>query len=82
MAAETLLPFVGRSREVELLRRRAESVTHEGRMIQLVRGPAGIGKTRLITEAVGGITAAVVWVRCWDDTGPLWAWEQVLDQLA
>ncbi|MFG2953903.1 LuxR C-terminal-related transcriptional regulator [Streptomyces sp. NPDC048291] len=43
-------PFTGREDELELVRR--SSVT--GRQGIVVTGPAGIGKTRLITEAVRG----------------------------
>ncbi len=47
--------------------------------MQLVRGPAGVGKTRLLREALD--EATTVWVRCWDDSSPLWPWRQVLHQL-
>jgi tetratricopeptide (TPR) repeat protein len=49
--------------------------------VQLVRGPAGIGKTRLLREALDPDQATTVWVRCWDDSSPLWPWHQVLQQL-
>ncbi len=79
---ESSLPFVGRATELSALRRRAEDVGGaSGRVVQLVRGPAGVGKTRLIGEALAGSTTPTVWVRCWDDSTAMWPWRQVLDQL-
>jgi len=79
---EASLPFVGRGIERSALRRRATDVTDStGRIVQLVRGPAGVGKTRLIGEALDGLATPTVWVRCWDDSRPMWPWTQVLAQL-
>ncbi|MEU6063997.1 MULTISPECIES: LuxR family transcriptional regulator AbsR2 [Streptomyces] len=49
-------PFTGREDELELIRR---SLT-AGRHGIVVSGPAGCGKTRLVTEAVGGTDGARV----------------------
>ena len=75
------LPFVGRTREADLLRRRATSAGSNLHTVQLVRGPAGIGKTRLVREALDTANVRTIWVRCWDDSAPLWPWRQVLAQL-
>lgn len=75
------LPFTGRTREADLLRSRAGSLGASRHTVQLVRGPAGIGKTRLLREALDSGDATTIWVRCWDDSSPLWPWHQVLHQL-
>ena len=75
------LPFTGRGREADLLRSSAANIGASRRTVQLVRGPAGIGKTRLLCEALDPGDATTVWVRCWDDSSPLWPWRQVLHQL-
>ena len=75
------LPFIGRTREADLLRRRAASIGSNPHVVQLVRGPAGIGKTRLVREALDTADRPTIWVRCWDDSSPLWPWRQVLAQL-
>ncbi|MEV7982803.1 LuxR C-terminal-related transcriptional regulator [Streptomyces sp. NPDC086519] len=49
-------PFTGREDELELVRRSSAA----GRQGVVVTGPAGIGKTRLITEAVRGTDCARV----------------------
>ncbi len=76
-----LLPFTGRAREADLLRGRADAIGTSRHTVQLVRGPAGIGKTRLLREALDPDQPTTVWVRCWDDSSPLWPWHQVLQQL-
>ena len=75
------LPFTGRAREADLLRGRADTIGTSRHTVQLVRGPAGIGKTRLLREALDPDQPTTVWVRCWDDSSPLWPWHQVLQQL-
>jgi tetratricopeptide (TPR) repeat protein len=80
--AATSLPFVGRAIELSALRRRALDVTGgQGHVVQMVRGPAGVGKTRLIGEVLAELTTPTVWVRCWDDSTPMWPWTNVLEQL-
>lgn len=75
-------PFVGRAAELAILRGRlADAAAGSGGLV-LVSGPPGIGKTRLVEEAVSD-TAAVVWGRCADDPGapPLWPWRRVVEAL-
>ncbi|RSN62601.1 LuxR family transcriptional regulator [Amycolatopsis sp. WAC 04182] len=75
-------PFVGRAAELAILRGRlADAAAGSGGLV-LVSGPPGIGKTRLVEEAVSDV-AAVVWGRCADDPGapPLWPWRRVVEAL-
>jgi DNA-binding CsgD family transcriptional regulator len=46
------LPFVGRSHELDAIRRLIERVRGGGSAIALVEGEAGIGKSRLVEEAL------------------------------
>jgi DNA-binding CsgD family transcriptional regulator len=74
--------FVGRRAELaELTARIAAAADGAGGLV-LLSGPAGIGKTRTVEEAVAG-APAVVWGRCVDDPGapPLWPWRRVLRAL-
>lgn len=75
------LPFIGRASEAATLRSRAIGLTSAARRIQLVKGAAGVGKTRLVAEALAGIDPKVIWVRCWDHSESLWPWLRVLEQL-
>ncbi|MFI6323410.1 LuxR C-terminal-related transcriptional regulator [Nonomuraea sp. NPDC050556] len=70
--------FVGRAPELALLR---TAIAERGRVV-LVSGPAGIGKSRLVAEAVSGVPG-VVWGRCVAEDGapPLWPWSRVLGGL-
>ena len=81
MRAGGPLPFVGRAREHDIVRGRATAFTDDVRRVQLIRGAAGVGKTRLVGEALTGLARRVVWVRCWDDSQALWPWRRVLEQL-
>ena len=57
--------FVGRSEEVELLRRAWQRVLDESRCeLVTIVGDAGVGKSRLIAELVAGIETRVVTGRC------------------
>ena len=58
------LPFVGRERELALLRALAEDPARISATIE-VSGPAGIGKTRLVREHVSAESSGrVVWESC------------------
>jgi class 3 adenylate cyclase len=57
--------FVGRERELEILREAWERVRAEGRCeLVTVVGDAGVGKSRLAVELLGAIEATVVRGRC------------------
>ena len=71
--------FVGRRAELASLRTRLATAGAAPGGLLLVGGPAGIGKTRLVEEAVRDAGAPTVWGRCVDDPGapPLWPWRAV-----
>ncbi len=75
-------PFVGRAAELAELTGRIVAAAGGAGGLVLLSGPAGIGKTRTVEEAVAG-APAVVWGRCVDDPGapPLWPWRRVLRSL-
>lgn len=72
-------PFVGRAVELADLRLSVPGAGNGSGGLVLVSGPAGIGKTRTVEEAVAS-APAVAWGRCVDDPGapPLWPWRRVL----
>ena len=80
-------PFVGRTRELEELRRGvAAAVAGRGGLISIV-GDAGIGKTRLASEAETVAIAAgarIRWARCWEGGGApaFWPWSVLVRALA
>ncbi|WP_369140094.1 helix-turn-helix transcriptional regulator [Modestobacter versicolor] len=78
-------PFVGRAAELADLREAVADARAGSGAVLLVAGPAGIGKTRLVEEAVAGVPDAVPvrWGRAVDDPGapPLWVWRRVLQDL-
>lgn len=82
-ADEAIESFIGRTREMELLRRGLDdAVAGRGRSI-LVVGDAGIGKTRLVAEFAAEARdrgALVLWGRCWEDSGApaYWPWLQLV----
>ena len=68
-------PFVGRGAELDLLRERLASAAAGRGGVLLVSGPAGIGKTRLVEEALGRDEGPAVGRGvCTDDRGapPFW----------
>ncbi|MGY1742635.1 MULTISPECIES: ATP-binding protein [unclassified Blastococcus] len=75
--------FVGRDAELAGLTARIAAAAAGSGGLVLLSGPAGIGKTRTVEEAVAGSPAPVVWGRCVDDPGapPLWPWRRVLRAL-
>ena len=72
-------PFVGRDSELASLRARLGAARTGTGGLVLVGGPAGIGKTRTIEEAMRE-APDVLWGRAVDDPGapPLWPWRRVL----
>jgi class 3 adenylate cyclase/tetratricopeptide (TPR) repeat protein len=76
--------FVGRERELEILREAWERVRAEGRCeLVTVVGDAGVGKSRLAVELLGAIEATVVRGRClpYGEGVTYWPVVEVLKQL-
>ena len=73
-------PFVGRRAELAELAARVAAAADGAGGLVLLSGPAGIGKTRTVEEALAGAPGTVAWGRCVDDPGapPLWPWRRVL----
>lgn len=82
-------PLVGRDQELHrLVTAAAGALTGHGH-VAAVLGPAGVGKTRLLTELAPGLETAfenldVVWSHCHPGEGvpPYWLWTQVLRRLS
>jgi len=74
--------FVGRGPELGLVLDRLDATGAGRGGVLLVSGPAGIGKTRLLEEALSryGGTALVGRGQCTDDPGapPFWPWSRAL----
>ncbi len=73
--------FVGRATELRALRAHASEATAGRGRIVFVAGDAGIGKTRLVTEALAELPRdRVVWGRCREAEGApaFWPWTQAL----
>ena len=74
--------FVGRGPELELVLDRLDATGAGRGGVLLVSGPAGIGKTRLVEEALSryGGSALVGRGQCTDDPGapPFWPWSRAL----
>ncbi|NEK58856.1 AAA family ATPase [Geodermatophilus sabuli] len=70
--------FVGRTAELAQLTAGIAAAAAGRGGLFLLSGPAGIGKTRTVEEAVAD-APAVAWGRCVDDPGapPLWPWRRV-----
>ncbi|MGY1804510.1 ATP-binding protein [Blastococcus sp. SYSU D00922] len=75
-------PFVGRTAELAELAAGIAAASDGRGGLLLLCGPAGIGKTRTVEEAVRA-APAVAWGRCVDDPGapPLWPWRRVVRSL-
>jgi tetratricopeptide (TPR) repeat protein len=81
--AEASALFVGRQREIDLLRGGCARLANGTGSLWLLSGEAGIGKTRLARELAGEAKRAgarVFWGRCWEVEGTpaFWPWTEVL----
>lgn len=79
-------PFVGRTEEIYQIMQLLAATHQDHGQIVLVRGPAGIGKTRLLEEVTvhaqrSGALVAIG--RCWrnGEAPPLWPWRRLLHDL-
>lgn len=84
---EHLDAFVGREHEMALLRTRIDEAIHGKGSLVLISGEPGIGKTRLLTEAVRYAESRevqVLWGHGWErDSSPaFWPWSNTLRTLA
>ena len=72
--------FVGRGRELDVLAAHLAARDRPSGGVLLISGPAGVGKTRLVDEAVRGAAApAVIRGYCPAETAPpLWPWRAAL----
>ena len=74
-------PFVGRVAERELLAGHIATAQGGSGRVVVVRGEPGVGKTRLVEEAVAGVAPGrVLWGRCQEMEGApaYWPWIQAL----
>ena len=73
--------FVGRAASVGELHRMLDAAIAGHGAVVLVRGEAGIGKTRLVEHTLSSAndqTAVVLWGRCREaGAPPLWPWSQI-----
>lgn len=77
-------PFVGRERELALLREAWERACSDRRCeLVTVVGEAGVGKSRLVAEAIGSVDATIVRGRClpYGEGITYWPVVEVLKQL-
>jgi hypothetical protein len=78
--------LVGRAAEMRQLLRMLAAAGRGDAQLGFIRGPAGIGKTRLAEELAGRARrrgARVAVGRCWQDgeAAPLWPWRSILRDL-
>lgn len=80
--------MIGRSDELSILSSMIAGVESHGiGGVTMVKGPAGIGKSRLVEELAAGAVESglnVAWAHCRNDDGvpSLWPWIQILRSLA
>jgi tetratricopeptide (TPR) repeat protein len=76
-------PFVGRARELAILRAALDDARAGRGRVVLITGDAGVGKSWLAEELANEVRSLglhVAWGRCYDGAGapPFFAWAQVL----
>ncbi len=72
------LDFVGRVPELRHVRRTIDQLRDGEGSVTVVVGHAGSGKTRFVREAIVACDGPTSFVRCWDDSRPLWPWSKLL----
>jgi tetratricopeptide (TPR) repeat protein len=77
------VPFVGRETQLAALVAAVASAGAGGRVVALVAGEPGIGKTRLVAEVAARAAWPARWATCWPDPGApaYWPWLQLLRAL-
>jgi tetratricopeptide (TPR) repeat protein len=77
------LPFVGRETPLGALVAAVQAAELGERVLGLVAGEPGIGKTRLLQEMAARVSSPVLWGACWEGDGapPYWVWTQLLRAL-
>ena len=77
------LPFVGRETQLAALLSAVQAAELGERVVGLVAGEPGIGKTRLVQEMAARVSSEVLWAGCWEGDGapPYWVWLQLLRAL-
>ena len=83
MYPQDTMTFVGRERELRIIRTRLDEAADGRAGVVLVTGEPGAGKSRLLDEGsrlASGAGFAVAAATCWQGQGalPLWPWIQVL----
>jgi predicted ATPase len=63
------LPFVGREAPLAALVSAVQAAELGERVVGLVAGEPGIGKTRLVGEMAARVSSRVLWAGCWEGEG-------------